>query len=122
MFLCGGTLTYFAFDKKLFTGDLIFIGKFFIGLIVLITIGLCIYVIFKFRIIIVANNKIVSLYPFWFKKKKVDLNKIKKLKLENFFAFKGTVYRITREARSQIIETLSLKCIYILFCDLVNYN
>src|SRR5690554_3472978 len=93
MFLCGGTLTYFAFDKKLFTGDLIFIGKFFIGLIVLITIGLYIYVIFKFRIIIVANNKIVSLYPFWFKKKKVDLNKIKKLKLENFFAFKGTVYR-----------------------------
>ena len=93
MFLCGGTLTYFAFDKKIFAGDLIFVGKFFIGLIVLITIGLFIYFIFKFRIIIVANNKIVSFYPFWFKKKKVDLNKIKKLKLENFFAFKGTVYR-----------------------------
>lgn len=93
MFLCGGTLTYFAFDKKIFTGDLIFVGKFFVGLIVLVTIGLIIYVIFKFRIIIVANNKIVSYYPFLFKKKKVDLKTIKKLKLENFFAFKGTVYK-----------------------------
>lgn len=93
MFLCGGTLTYFALDKKIFTGDLIFIGKFFVGLIVLITIGLFFYFIYKFRILIVANNKIISLYPFWFKKEKIDLNKIKKLKLENFFAFKGTVYR-----------------------------
>ncbi len=93
MFLCGGALTYFALDKKIFTRDLIFVGKFFVGLIVLITIGLFFYFIYKFRILIVANNKIVSLYPFWFKMEKIDLNKIKKLKLENFFAFKGTVYR-----------------------------
>lgn len=93
MFICGGTLTYFSLYKKVFTGNLIFVGKFFIGLIVLITIGLFFYFIYKFRIIIVANKNIVSFYPFLFRKEKVDLNNIKKLKLENFFAFKGTVYR-----------------------------
>ena len=93
MFLCGGTLTYFSLDKKIFTGDLIFVGKFFVGLIVLITISLFFYFIYKFRIIIVANKNIVSFYPFLKKKKKIDLNDIKKLKLENFFAFRGTVYR-----------------------------
>lgn len=93
MFLCGGTLTYFSLDKKIFTGDLIFVGKFFVCLIILISIGLFFYFINKFRIIIVANKNIVSFYPFLLKKEKVDLNNIKKLKSENFLAFKGIVYR-----------------------------
>ncbi|NIK93611.1 hypothetical protein GZ212_15730 [Mangrovimonas sp. CR14] len=93
MTLCGGTLTYFAFDKNLFTGDLIFIGKFFVGLFILITIGILFYFLYKFRILIIDKNKIISIHPFWFKKQKIDLNKIKGLKAENFFAFRGTVYR-----------------------------
>tara|TARA_R110001583_G_C5465454_1_gene392340 strand:- start:30 stop:641 length:612 start_codon:yes stop_codon:yes gene_type:complete len=93
MILCGGTLTYFAFDKNLFTSDLILIGKFFVGLFILITIGILFYFLYKFRILIIDKNKIISIHPFWFKKQKIDLNKIKKLKSENFFAFKGTVYR-----------------------------
>ena len=93
MILCGGTLTHFAFDKNLFTGDLIFIGKFFVGLFILITIGILFYFLYKFRILIIDKNKIISIHPFWFKKQKIDLNKIKKLKSETFFAFKGTVYR-----------------------------
>ncbi|NRD23870.1 hypothetical protein HNV10_11490 [Winogradskyella litoriviva] len=92
MFLCGGTLTYFSFDRNLFTSDLIFIAKFFVGLIVFMTIGILCYFLYKFRIIIIDNN-IVSINPFWFKKEKIDLTKIKKLNLENFFAFRGIVYR-----------------------------
>lgn len=91
--ICGGTLTYFSFDRNLFTSDLIFIAKFFIGLIILITIGILFYFVYKFRILIIDNKKIISVHPFWFKQEKIDLTKIKKLKLENFFAFRGTVYR-----------------------------
>ena len=93
MILCGGTLTYLVFDKNLFTGDLIFIGKFFVGLFIIITIGILFYLLYKFRILIIDSNKIISIHPFWFKKQKIDLTKIKKMKLENFFAFRGTVYR-----------------------------
>ncbi len=93
MFLCGGTLTYISFDRNLFTSDLTFIAKFFVGLIVLITIGILFYFLYKFRVLIIDNEKIISIHPFWFKKQRIDLKKIKKLKLDNFFAFKGTVYR-----------------------------
>lgn len=93
MFLCGGTLTYMSFEGNLFTSDLIFIAKFFVGLIVLITFGILFYFLYKFRIIIIDDNKIVSINPFWFKKEQIDLTKIKKIKLRNFFTFRGTVYR-----------------------------
>ena len=91
--ICGGTLTYFSFDQSLFTSDLVFIAKFFVGLIILITAVTLFYLFYKFRVLIIDNNKIISIHPFRLKKDKIDLTKIKKLKLENFFAFKGTVYR-----------------------------
>lgn len=93
MFSCGGTLSYFAFYQEIFKSDLMFVAKFFVGLVLLITIGLLLYFVYKFRILIVAEDKIVLLYPFRFKKVKIDLNVIKKIKLDNFYAFKGTVYR-----------------------------
>lgn len=93
MILCGGTLTYFAFDKNLFTGDLVFIAKFFVGLFILITLGILFYFLYKFRLLIIDSQKIISIHPFWFKKQRIDLTKIKKLKLENFFAFREIVYR-----------------------------
>ncbi len=60
---------------------------------ILLFIGVFFYSLYKFRILIIDNNSILSIYPFLLKKEKIDLTKIKKLKLENFFAFKGTVYR-----------------------------
>ncbi len=60
---------------------------------ILLFIGIFFYSLYKFRILIIDNNSIVSIYPFLLKKEKIDLTKIKKLKLENFFAFKGIVYR-----------------------------
>lgn len=94
IFLCGGTLIYFvAFDKNLFTSDLVFIAKFFVGLSILITIGILFYFLYKFRILIIDNEKIISIHPFWFKKQRIDILKIKTLKLENFVAFREAVYR-----------------------------
>lgn len=93
MLLSGGTLTYFSIQDNLFTTDLIFLAKFFIGLIILITIGLLFYLFYKFRILIIDSHKIISFYPFRLKKEKIELNKIANLKLENFFAFKGIVYK-----------------------------
>lgn len=110
--ICGGTLTYFSFDRNLFTSDLIFIAKFFIVLIILITIGILFYFVYKFRILIIDNKKIISVHPFWFKQEKIDLTKIKKLKLENFFAFRGTVYRkikITDSNRTMEITDLEFE-------------
>lgn len=93
MFSCGGTLTYISIDKNLFSSDLIFVAKFFIGLIVIITMGLLFYFLFKFRILIISNNKVISFYPFLFKIEKINLKDIKNLKLLNFHAFKGIVYK-----------------------------
>lgn len=70
-----------------------FIAKFFVGLIILITIGFLVYFLYKFRILIIDSDKIISIHPFWFKKQRIDITKIKQLELENFFAFRETVYR-----------------------------
>lgn len=86
-------MAYFSLSDNLFTTDLIFIAKFFVGLIVVITIGLLFYFFYKFRVLIIANHKIISFYPFRLRKEKIELDKITNLKFENFFAFKGTVYR-----------------------------
>uniref|UniRef100_UPI004048BD8B hypothetical protein n=1 Tax=Mariniflexile sp. TaxID=1979402 RepID=UPI004048BD8B len=93
MLLCSGTLTFLSFNGNIFTGDLFIILKIIMGLMILLFIGVFFYSLYKFRILIIDNNSILSIYPFLLKKEKIDLTKIKKLKLENFFAFKGTVYR-----------------------------
>ncbi len=93
MLLCSGTLTFLSLNRNVFTSDLFFVGKIIMGFMILLFIGFFFYSLYKFRILVIDNNSIVSIYPFLLKKEKIDLTKIKKLKLENFFAFKGTVYR-----------------------------
>jgi hypothetical protein len=93
MLLCSGTLTFLSFNRNIFTGDLFIIFKIIMGFMILLFIGIFFYSLYKFRILIIDDNSIASIYPFLLKKEKIDLTKIKKLKLENFFAFKGTVYR-----------------------------
>jgi hypothetical protein len=93
LFLCGGMLTYISINRNVFGSDLIFIAKFFVALFALISIGILFFFLYKFRILIVDKNKIISIYPFLFKKEIINLAQIKKLKLESFSAFKGTVYR-----------------------------
>ena len=93
MLLCSGTLTFLSFNRNVFAGDLFIVGKIIMGIMILLFIGIFFYSLYKFRILVINNNSIVSIYPFLLKKEKIDLAKIKKLKSENFFAFKGTVYR-----------------------------
>tara|TARA_B110000879_G_C10873316_1_gene393818 strand:- start:8 stop:667 length:660 start_codon:yes stop_codon:yes gene_type:complete len=93
MFLCSGTLTFLSLNRNIFAGDLFLVGKIIMGFMILLFIGIFFYSLYKFRILIIDNKSIVSIYPFLLKKEKIDLTKIKKLKLENFFAFKGTTYR-----------------------------
>jgi hypothetical protein len=93
MLLCSGTLIFLSFNDNVFTSDLFIVGKIILAFMILLFTGIFFYALYKFRIVIISHNSIVSIYPFLLKKEKIDLTKIKKLKMENFFAFKGTVYR-----------------------------
>ena len=78
MFSCGGYLSYISIDKDLFTGDSIFVVKFFLGLLMLITIGTLIFFVLKFRILIIKENKLTISNPFILRYKQIELDKIKK--------------------------------------------
>ena len=93
MLICSGWLTYITFDSNLLTGDLIFIGKFFMIVIVLMFIFFLVFVIINFRIVFRQKDEIVFIKPFLFKADRIALNDIQKTKLENFFSFRHTVYR-----------------------------
>ena len=93
MIFCGGALGYFAIKNNAFSSDLIFIGKFFIGLIILFSTGILFYLLYKFRLLVIYNKSIISIYPFLLKKEKIDLNSLEKHKYENFIGFNVTTYR-----------------------------
>ncbi len=86
-------LTYFSFIENIFTNDLFFAGKIIMGFMILLFISTFLYLLYKIRIIIIKNNIIVSIHPFLMKKVKMDLSKIKRVKLKNWTAQNGTVYK-----------------------------
>jgi hypothetical protein len=89
---CGGTLTYVSFDRQLFTSDLIIIAKFFVGLIVLITIAVGLFILLKFRILIVTGRGITSIKPFVLSINQFTWDKIKKVKWGKW-ELKATVFK-----------------------------
>ena len=93
MLICGGTLSFLSYQKGLLSGDLILIAKLFIGLIIIITIGLLIFLILKFRIILIDDSKAEVFYPFRLNRIRLDFEEIKAVKLENWIGQNGTVYR-----------------------------
>ena len=93
MLLCGGTLAYLSFSKNLFTSETILIVKIVMGFMSLAFVGTFIYSLYKFRILIINQFKIISIHPFLFKIDKIDISKTKSIKWKNFTAFKGTIYR-----------------------------
>lgn len=92
MLLCSGTISYLSFDRNIFTSDFL-IGKivaiFMIGLL----IGISSYVLYKFRILIINTESVISIHPFQLKKKKIALTKIKWVKFNSFNHDEGTAYR-----------------------------
>jgi len=93
MISCGGTLAYVAFEANLFGSDLIFIGQFFVGLVICIAFGTFLYLLYIFRLLIVDKTSIVSIHPFLLKKKIIHLSDIKKLTFGNWTSQNGTVFR-----------------------------
>lgn len=90
---CGGILTYISIETNLLTSDLIFIGKFFVGLLCLISIGAFCFALFKFRFLIISAENVVSICPFIFRKKVINLQHNFKIKIEQDIDQKATIYR-----------------------------
>ena len=93
MLLSSGTLTYFSFDKNVFTSDLFFVGKFIMGFMIVLFIGFFFFTLYKFRILFIYNNRIISITPFLLKIQKVDLSNVKRIKWSNFYSFQSWLYR-----------------------------
>lgn len=67
MLSCGIILTYMTWDK-IFSSDIIFITKFFVVLVYMLTLGTIIFLLIKLRLLFVTKNKLTSLYLFRLKK------------------------------------------------------
>ena len=106
MLTCGGFLTYGAIDSYLLFSDLIFIGKFVIGFIVLLTIGILIFLLLKFRILFIRKNKLFSIRPFIFNLQKIDLTSKLKITWDTWQLANGITYRTVRivEQKHNIIK------------------
>lgn len=103
MLLSSGTLTYFSFDRNVFTKDVVLVVKLTLGFMIVLFIGFLFYTLYKFRILFIYNSRIISIRPFLLKIEKVDLKKGKSIKWCNFYSFKSTLYRevkITSSSRT----------------------
>lgn len=92
MLISGGLISIVSIDKGLLFGDLIFIAKFFVGLLILITIGVVGFFLYKFRILIITDKKIISVRPFIFKIILIELTKIEKSEWKTW-QIKATQYK-----------------------------
>jgi cell division septal protein FtsQ len=93
MLLSSGTLTYFSIVANVFSSDLFFVGKCIMGFIILLFTGIVLYVLYKFRIVFIDDTSITSIHPFLVRKQKIDLSKIKKIEINNFYAFQAAMYK-----------------------------
>ena len=75
MLSCGSILTYSTWDK-LFSSDIIFIAKFFVVLVYILTLGTIIFLLVKFRLLFVTKDKLTSLYLFRLQKTTILLDEI----------------------------------------------
>lgn len=88
-----GTLTYFSFSKNFYSSDAIFIVKVVIALISIIFICVFLYLLYKFKILIIHKSYFILIQPFLIKFNKIDISKSKSVNWKNFTAFRGTIYR-----------------------------
>ncbi|MDP2160563.1 MAG: hypothetical protein Q8K02_08790 [Flavobacterium sp.] len=93
MLLTSGTLTYFSYVKNVFTSDVILVVKLTMVFMILLFTGMLFFTLYKFRILFIYNNRIISITPFLMKIEKVDLKNVKRVKWSIFHSFKSTFYR-----------------------------
>lgn len=91
--ICSSILSYISIFKGLLYGDLIWIAKFFLALMILINIFVIAFIIFKFRLLIITNRDIFILYPFRFLLLKTKIDKIKNLSWKSYVDSKAFFYR-----------------------------
>lgn len=77
MLSCGCAFYYWAICMSFFSSDVPIIGKFFVGLLMVITFLVLIFFVINFRILIIHKNEIISIYPFLFKCNKIEIENIK---------------------------------------------
>lgn len=92
MLACGGALTYISIEKGLFVGDIIFIAKFFMGLLTLITIGVAGFFLFKFRLLIITDKRLISIHPFIFRFRSLEINNISNISW-TIWTLKATIFK-----------------------------
>lgn len=91
--ICSSILSYISIFRGLLFGDLIFIAKFFLAVLILINIIVIALVIYRFRLIIITNQSILIIYPFRFLVVKSKLNKIKNINWTSYIDSKAIYYR-----------------------------
>jgi hypothetical protein len=89
---CGSAFWYWAAFMDFFGSDIPILAKFFVGLLMLITLGVLIFMLIKFRILIIHRNKIRSYYPFLLKYNEVDISLIKQIQWTSTL-LKVTLYK-----------------------------
>ena len=75
MLSCGSILTYTTFDK-IFNSDIIFVAKFVLVLVYILTFGTIIFLLIKLRLLFVNKGKLTSFYLFRLKKTTILLDEI----------------------------------------------
>lgn len=90
---CTTVLSYFTIVDGLLLGDLIFIAKFFLVIIMLINLFLINFIVLKFRLICITNTSVFICYPFRFLIISSNLKKINGIKWSNYIDTKVIFYR-----------------------------
>lgn len=86
-------LSYISIFGEILFGDLIWIGKFFLMVIVLINIFSLGFIIYKLRLIAVTNREIFIIYPLRFSIKKSKREEIKDIKWNKYIDARAIYYR-----------------------------
>lgn len=103
MLSCGSILTYMTWDKIIHS-DIIFIAKFFVILIYILTIGTIIFLLIKFRLLFVTKDKLTSLYLFRLKRTTIIIDEITSSKWTTWDikAHKFISLTITDKSKNQV--------------------
>lgn len=99
----GSILTYMTWDK-IVSSDIIFIAKFFVVLVYILTLGTIIFLLIKLRLLFVTKDKLTSLYLFRLKKTTIFKDEITTSKWATWEikAHKFVSLTITDKSKNQV--------------------
>lgn len=92
---CCLVFTYVALAQNFFASDLIVLIKITMSILLIITIGLTIFFLIKFRFLAVKCNKLISFHPLTFKRKIVNLDQVRQITW-NSWELKSIVFRTVK--------------------------